>query len=1031
MCHKRGLPVLLTRYAVAADKSSAPELSAPFDIHAGIGKILPAPGKGLEWVTEKWAKGLDDGRSGVTLPKSTGEYFSKGCYYTQRLLRPGYLYMFDEKKKKWRAFTISAAGHLMEFDLAFKRDTWSNAHPPLKEEMKAPCNPSKNDMLARCVTIPDAENATVVWFAFSDVAWTYDIYKKHDSDDQKYRARNMRKFDVKKWLGREEHEHICMVEEAEKHIAEFANINPIFKEGKDGAFGFCQHTAPFAKVGHLEDWPEMGLKCDPPIKTAHPDYATLEEIDKIKARKPGQSFTSPMQRLKQQCARATEGGSQKIQGMAAVLALHDPAGIAMDLAAMIDWRLQWFNEDQHRRRGRQIVIGGIIESIRKDVMYQAETQPLLDARHELSVIDGMIENGKKTGYDVQATLHASREFHQAAYDDALKMRNDPARRKKVRDGAWEKYAERYRPERVTKDIEDINAELVAFNAQTIDQIALTHNAWMRSVDLANYFECNFDPCSMESGRVYTALFTLCIGNMQQCAVGLNLLYQWFDGDVLDRTCLLLRAMAFNQDMRAKALAEAIGEIGDGSQYIDHDKKVFNWMSFYKDLAKRTGEAFGRAVDADVGLLAGVVSRCAVALAKRLQDHYKNLRINRVEKLPRALVNFAGMTRVPIVAIRAGESFKRQLARIRTPIYRIAKNHEIPFTRAQIKNEFAIFVGTLEKQGALDKLSPRTMFVVDAYEFDGFAPNIKTKADLHAAFAGSSHVMDKADVAAKRTEYHGKAVEKGVPKMGNAVFSVAAAVFNYFNYINTLEAFANDKTIQPLYKDEEFQKMVGAAINMAMAATDTVERVVVGLAGDTRLGGQVGRALKAFNAHWFIRGAGVFASLITVGWDIVHANEAKNNGQTGLLAAYGFSAFVGLAAIGVTIAGWYFTFVAASATASAATVTAATAALAALSGWGLILLAIYMITNLIIGWLLGDSLQQWLERCYYGTFQDHPNSDKYGPDAEIAAFKKLQAAAGSAPKEQPLTKAENAEVDYFLELAEEPEFSEEELGLAAA
>ena len=767
-------------------------------------------------------------------------------------------------------------------------------------------------------------------------------------------------------------------------------------------------------TGPLPNWPLIGQDISrPPVKTANPDYATLEEIDQIKKTADKRFFDTitqtPMERLRQQCARATEGGHKEIQGMAAVLAIHDPAGIAMDLAAMVDWRLAWFNEDQRQRREREIVTGGIIESIRESVMYHAEAEPILRARENLKT---QLARSRKPPKELLA-------YYNRDYEQNVKRFREPEARAKRRGDAWKKYAKRYDTERVNKDIQDARDELADFNKLTIDRIALAHNGWMRSVDLANYFECNFDPKSIESGRLYTAVFTLCIGNMQQCITGLDLLYRWIDGDVLDRTCLLLRAMILNQDMRAKALAAAVGEIGDGKKYLGLDKQEFDQIGLYKDLLEKTGEAFGRSViddDPNIGLLATLASRAGAALAQRVRDHYRNQGIVRVDRLPRFLLNFSGMMRTPVVVVNVAPSLERQVVNIRRPIYNIAQANGMPFTRAQINAEMETFLHPLRQQGLLNRATPQTeVLAFDAERFARLAANHRpnTIEELRNAYQETLRLTSREDVRQQRTNYAQEAAGTGAIGVGGALFSVAISVFQYINFLNALETFSKSPNVKPLYRDEDFQKLTASTINMAMAVSDTVERVITGLAGHTRLGGRVGRSLHAFNNSWVVRGAGVFAALIMVGWDFVHMLKARDNGQTGLALAYLASAILGAVGIGLTIAGWYYT------AAAAAGVAGAAATAAALSIYGLILLAVVVVVGLIIAWLLGDSLQQWLERCYYGTFQEHKDSEKYDFGAEIAAFQRIQEsakkAAANAPKEPPLSDAEEAEMDRLMAL----------------
>jgi hypothetical protein len=161
-------------------------------------------------------------------------------------------------------------------------------------------------------------------------------------------------------------------------------------------------------------------------------------------------------------------------------------------------------------------------------------------------------------------------------------------------------------------------------------------------------------------------------------------------------------------------------------------------------------------------------------------------------------------------------------------------------------------------------------------------------------------------------------------------------------------------------------------------------------------GRLSRSLEAFNKSWCIRGLGVLVSVVAVAWDVFHSWKAYQNGQMGLVTAYAASAVIGLAGIGLTIAGWF--------------VSGAIAA--ALTGVGFILIFVGVAVSLIIAWLTGDSLQLWLERCYYGTFLDGPNSEKYKRlEDDLRGFEKLKEAAGAVTEEAKL-EAERKRLEMY-------------------
>ncbi|MBB3261176.1 hypothetical protein F4827_006084 [Paraburkholderia bannensis] len=132
-CDKHGLPILPVRYTIArADKGNAPALAAPF--------------------------GADV--TSIDLP-------AKIARYTMRLLRPGYLYVFDEKRNEWRGYIVNTQSYLYAFDIHAKVSGVVG-----EKEFNNACKAKNDPYLARCITVTDAANATRVWLGFSDTMWT-------------------------------------------------------------------------------------------------------------------------------------------------------------------------------------------------------------------------------------------------------------------------------------------------------------------------------------------------------------------------------------------------------------------------------------------------------------------------------------------------------------------------------------------------------------------------------------------------------------------------------------------------------------------------------------------------------------------------------------------------------------------------------------------------------------------------------------------------------------------------------------------
>lgn len=146
-CDKRGLPLLLVRDAVAPAGAGAPvAVGPPIELAAGA------------------------------------------AHYTKRLLRSGYVYVYDEARKRWESYFVTAEGYLY-----LMRQTPGQA--PLLPAKPFNCPDDGHRAVASCITVPDPKHATKVWIGFSDVLWTEAVQEAHA--EVACRKRHMVEVDIK------------------------------------------------------------------------------------------------------------------------------------------------------------------------------------------------------------------------------------------------------------------------------------------------------------------------------------------------------------------------------------------------------------------------------------------------------------------------------------------------------------------------------------------------------------------------------------------------------------------------------------------------------------------------------------------------------------------------------------------------------------------------------------------------------------------------------------------------------------------
>lgn len=146
-CDKRGLPLLLVRDAVAPAGAGAP--------------LAPS------------------------LPIQLG---AKAAHYTKRLLRTGYVNVFDEARRRWETYFVTQESHFFKLLDA----PGVNAAIPQKPFN---CPDEGHRAVAGCITVTDPVNASKVWVGFSDVRWTDAV--RTLNEDASYRKRHMAEIDVK------------------------------------------------------------------------------------------------------------------------------------------------------------------------------------------------------------------------------------------------------------------------------------------------------------------------------------------------------------------------------------------------------------------------------------------------------------------------------------------------------------------------------------------------------------------------------------------------------------------------------------------------------------------------------------------------------------------------------------------------------------------------------------------------------------------------------------------------------------------
>jgi hypothetical protein len=232
-------------------------------------------------------------------------------HYTLRRLRPGFLYVFSEKDKGWRIYGIDEnanLNYLEGYHLPNAGSASSNAPGDASDPDKhTPYDPLQHPSVNGALFIPpDAK----VWIGYSDARWTHRTLDSHM--DESVRKKHMRLFDPQAWKGNPKGTpHMAPLNETDQLVAEMY-CDPSSKKPKGvpracvDAKSFSFSQAPFCKL----EMANLGV------------------------------------------AAADLDG-------AALLAVEDPAGIAMDLARLMSTHfLEWTEEKDPNYKPPAVTIAG-------------------------------------------------------------------------------------------------------------------------------------------------------------------------------------------------------------------------------------------------------------------------------------------------------------------------------------------------------------------------------------------------------------------------------------------------------------------------------------------------------------------------------------------------------------------------------------------------------------------------------------------------------------------------------------------------
>ena len=915
MCDQRGLPILLTRYALAPEGSGAPRATDAFR-----GSEIDLAGK---------------------------------AYFTRRLPREGYIYLYNpaNEHSPWIAYLVDGnGGYLYPFPIPPKGPGDEELTIPKSKNDKAvPCIAEKNPHLARSITIPNPTKTDNIWIMFTDVQWTQKVWERYNANEDKCRDKTMTQFNVKEWDAntKKKHAHAIPIRNYGVGIADFAIATKL------NAFRFCD--ADLLRYSNDRvDWEKMVVEMGMNKNEAR--SMNQEELRHLAmGYAPTRWGPGWLSHWNEAIQKAYKGPSDKLvrdfdelrKDKGVVLTLEDPTGIVMDLTSLMDGRLNDFVSEHQRENERELWNSSVLIGLRQ--MIEAQS----DEMQYNTYVNKVIMEGIG-GYDHTSVLVEDYDAEHYA---------------ECRETAWNEYfmredrcSVRYNEPQRQAVQNKFNKALKDFNDESIAKLAYAHVKWLEFQPFRDLLNYSYDEDNLDSGKVFTQVFTQCAGNTADKAPQLELYIKWLTTAPLDDDNLLFRALGLDHRPNLEILKKAIADGAAG---------LFS-LSTFVGILKQSSKSLG-----DAGKT-GVTDKVFANLLHLLRTPLMHCFQRMTEKHIRAGT-------IPRWTVLLGWCHGGDLV---VPVVRSnTPGATLQTLQDEIKNILGMktlpkgLADTIERsyRDKVKYIGSKGVIVIDKQVvFDEMNRLAKTKGATLAD-------VSKASVSnAVRLEFSADAVDdlrqirnnkhlmdgfkNGFPKTVNTL----NGLYSLYSVWGLWEGLCNARTnerdvIEPLMK-----------FGSGLVAVWTN----VGTRAETYLVSQVFLKYRkgAGFANWLskyggIKALGYVGPGVALVWDTVHGLEAFKNSETGLTYAYVASVAIDLALLSiVTISVVAAKVVAAQAAGVAVSRGAAwavrVAAGATFAGVGFILFVAALALGAYIEHLKNEKkkkeLKEWFEKSYFGT-----------------------------------------------------------------
>ncbi|AOJ03160.1 hypothetical protein WS70_16085 [Burkholderia mayonis] len=535
LCDRQSLLIYPARYAIACPRgaSKAPALSGNFRI---------------------------DGRA----PQAVA-----AAKYTLRALRPGYLYTYDEKRKKLSAYMVLDDGVMW----SFPPDV---TPPPGDAESALTQGCARNgdmafESLGRCVSVehtPGGDEATNLWIGWSNVRWTKDLVH-NKINDAAWRKQHMQCVNIPAMLG-------------------------------GGATDTGEFQATQGKIAHFA--------MDAQAMKAAFDFSNRAPKDEIRLRQ------------RNVAKRIGDAMAESPNKKGFVVAVNDPVGLTNDLAELTVPNLNnGFDEQVYWKW----TSAQLLERAEAGIRANAKAVTGLTYGTSKTIADANAVNmkvGAPIAPDAIGFFHVMRSwirtgsFEQAVKEEERKTENVPATQEEAANEAWEDAAFKVGPDGKRTSVLDEEAlkrfpqeyqqALEAFKPKW-QPLVQAHADWLKSQLLAEWMAGVHDQQDLRSGYAYSESCAQAIGAAVGTEACKKVLDGWLNGQASNIRNLYARALMFNQDTLMKA-ADA--------QVHGSDIQYENFLNLYKEAFKKI-ENLGNAANLRDRLIVTTANQIVDVLTK--------------------------------------------------------------------------------------------------------------------------------------------------------------------------------------------------------------------------------------------------------------------------------------------------------------------------------------------------------------------------------------------------------------------------------